>query len=89
VLAEIVSASGKGEGVQLDASLSYYLTPQWSVGVGGRYWGLWTAPTGNLTFTFPPPTTAPQYFKAQVEQLGGFVQTSYKFDWSGTVAPLH
>jgi opacity protein-like surface antigen len=89
-LAENISASGKGDGVQLDATLSYYLTPQWSVGIGGRYWGMWTTPNGNLTFTFPPPATAPQYFKAQVEQLGVFVQTSYKFDWGGSsVASLH
>lgn len=83
VLDEIISASGKGNGVQAEVSASYYLTPQWSVGAGARYWGMWTTPTGNLTFTFPPPATAPQYFKAQVEQLGAFVQTSYEFNWGG------
>jgi opacity protein-like surface antigen len=91
VLAETIPASGKGSGVQLEAALSYYLTPQWSVGVGGRYWGMWTTPTGQLNFTFglPGAPTPPQYFRAQVEQIGGFVQTSYKFDWGGSVAALH
>jgi len=81
-LAELIPASGNGRGVQVEAVASYYITPRWSVGVGARYWGLWTSPNGQLSFTFPPPATAPQYFRAQVEQLGAFVQTSYKFDWA-------
>ena len=91
VLAEIFSASGKGSGVQLEALLSYYVTPQWSVGLGGRYWGMWTT-TGQYNCTvgcpaeFLTPTTN---FKAQVEQIGAFVQTSYKFDWGGSIAALH
>ena len=89
VLAEVIPASGRGQGVQLEAVASYYLTPQWSVGLGGRYWGMWTSPTGQLNFTFPPPPTQPQFFRAQVEQLGAFVQTSYKFDWNGAVARLN
>ena len=92
VLDEIFQASGKGNGVQIDALLSYYLTPQWSVGLGGRYWGMWTTPNGEWTCTSAPclPTFAqPSYFRAQVEQLGAFVQTSYKFDWGGSVATLH
>jgi hypothetical protein len=92
VLNDIFLASGKGNGVQIDALFSYYLTPQWSVGLGGRYWGMWTRPNGTWTCTSAPclPTFAqPSYFKAQVEQLGAFVQTSYKFDWGGSVATLH
>jgi Outer membrane protein beta-barrel domain/Omptin family len=91
-LNDIFLASGKGNGVQIDALLSYYLTPQWSVGLGGRYWGMWTTPNGQWTCTSAPclPTFAQSsYFKAQVEQLGAFVQTSYKFDWGGSVATLH
>jgi outer membrane protease len=30
--------SAHGNGVMLEASLDYYLTPAWSVGVGARYW---------------------------------------------------
>ncbi len=90
-LAEIFPASGKGNGVQLETLVSYYLTPQWSVGVGGRYWGMWTTTKGQLgeslcticSPTIPPASVPPFLFKAQVEQLGAFVQTSYKFDWYG------
>jgi opacity protein-like surface antigen len=92
-LAEIFQASGKGNGVQIDALLSYYLTRQWSVGLGGRYWGMWTTPNGEWTCTSAPclPTFAqPSYFRAQVEQLGAFVQMAYKFDWSSDpMATLH
>jgi opacity protein-like surface antigen len=90
VLAEVFPTTGRGSGVQLEVQLSYYLTPQWSVGVGGRYWGMWTKPDGQLTCTFGcgPPPPQPQFFRAQVEQLGAFVQTSYKFDWGSTIAAL-
>ena len=88
VLTEIFPESGKGSGVQLEAALSYYLTRQWSVGIGGRYWGMWTTPYGqiNCTFGCAGAPTAPQLFRAQVEQLGGFVQTSYKFDFGRVIA---
>jgi opacity protein-like surface antigen len=87
-LAEIFPANANGSGVQVEATLSYYLTPQWSVGVGGRYWGLWTSPSGqfNCTFGCAATPTAPQYFRAQVEQIGAFVQTSYRFDWNRLMA---
>lgn len=86
VLAEIFPESGKGTGVQLEGALSYYVTREWSVGVGARYWGMWTTPNGqiNCTFGCGATPTAPQLFRAQVEQLGGFVQTSYKFDFDGS-----
>jgi opacity protein-like surface antigen len=87
-LAEIFPANANGSGVQVEATLSYYLTPQWSVGVGGRYWGLWTSPSGqfNCTVGCAATPTVPQYFRAQVEQLGAFVQTSYRFDWNRLMA---
>jgi opacity protein-like surface antigen len=82
ILAEEFPESGSGRGVQIDALVSYYLTPQWSIGVGGRYWGLWTSSgqfNADLLAGVPVPPTPPQVFKAQVEQAGAFVQTSYKF----------
>jgi len=86
VLTKLFPASGTGNGVQLEALVSYYLTRQWSVGLGGRYWGMWTTPNGqfNCTVGCAATPTAPQYFRAQVEQIGAFVQTSYKFDWGGS-----
>ena len=88
VLAEIFTAAGKGSGVQLEAMASYYLTPQWSVGLGGRYWGMWTSIASTLNCPVGCGVYPTSFFKAQVEQLGAFVQMSYKFDWGGSVAAL-
>jgi outer membrane protease len=83
ILAENFPESGNGRGVQVEALVFYYLTPQWSVGVGGRYWGMWTT-SGQMNCTFGAgglcgaTPTPPQFFKAQVEQAGVLVQTSYK-----------
>jgi len=99
VLAEIFPQWGNGRGVQFEALLSYYVTPQWSVGVGGRYWGMWTTSAlFNCTIANPGATglscpltvpTPPNITRALVEQAGAFVQTSYKFDWGTTIAALH
>ena len=84
ILASDNPESGRGQGVQLEALASYYITPEWSVGLGGRYWGMWTT-NGQIVRDYsagvipPAPTTPPQFFKAQVEQAGVFVQASYKF----------
>lgn len=61
--------------------LSYYLSPQLSLGVGARYWGLWTT-SGMVVRDFDArglstPTLA-QNFKAMSEQIGAFVQASFK-----------
>jgi len=69
VLAEVFPEFGTGVGVQLEALVSYYLTREFSVGVGGRYWGMWT--------TIPP--TPPSFFRGVTEQAGAFVQASYTF----------
>jgi hypothetical protein len=85
-LAAIFPESANGNGVQLEATASYYLTKQWSVGVGGRYWGIWASDGQfNCTFGCGATPTPPQFFRAQVEQLGAFVPTSYRFDWHGRV----
>ncbi len=85
VLHEIFQGSGKGAGVQADTAVSYFITPQWSIGIGGRYWGMWTNPTGQNYYNCGAAgcSPTPEDFKAQLEQLGAFVQTSYKFNWGG------
>jgi hypothetical protein len=64
--------------------LSYFFTPNFSVGVGGRYWGMWTSAEGTVTRTFdggvPVPPFPPQFFKGAAEQAAAFVQASMKFD---------
>jgi hypothetical protein len=61
--------------VRLDAVLSYALTDQLSIGVGGRFWamrttsGQWNRFGGLLC----PAPTPPQYFRGDIEQAGVLV----------------
>lgn len=77
--------SGTGRGVQLEGLLSYYLTPQFSVGIGGRLWSTWTN-SGHYSQTVINPAvgevvgTTPRFpgqFKS--EQSALFVQAAYEF----------
>jgi opacity protein-like surface antigen/outer membrane protease len=76
--------TGHGIGVQLDAILSYYITPALSVGAGGRYWAMWTSDNAytNIFGTPCPCQTLP----AKTERYGVLVQADYKFDMPGVVA---
>jgi opacity protein-like surface antigen len=65
--------TGTGEGVQAEIMLSYRIFDSFSVGLGGRYWALWTndayqtdAPTNKLTYS--------------TDRYGVMVQASYKFN---------
>jgi hypothetical protein len=58
------------------------VTANFSVGVGGRYWAMWTT-SGQANFTCCnesglPATTPPQHFKFATEQAGLLLQASYK-----------
>jgi hypothetical protein len=72
--------SHNGQGVMIDAIASYYFTPQFSIGIGGRYWGLWANAAFTRTFDAEGGIvpSSPQFFKPNVEQAGAFVQMSYK-----------
>lgn len=73
-------AGGTGVGTQLEVMLSYDITQQWSVGVGGRYWAMWTD-DGWSKRVFPAnATTVPQYQKLETERAGVLGQVNYKFD---------
>jgi opacity protein-like surface antigen/outer membrane protease len=75
-------SANKGPGVQIEALLSYFVTSQVSVGLGGRYWALWTnnGQANRTTDNGAPITpTPPQAFRATVEQAGVFVQGAYRF----------
>jgi len=76
--------TGHGIGVQIDAILSYYFTPAFSVGAGGRYWAMWTSDNAytNIFGTLCPCQTLP----AKTERYGVLVQADYKFDMPGVVA---
>jgi hypothetical protein len=70
--------SGKGQGVQLEAILSYNVTPSFNVGAGGRYWAMWaTTDAASNTFSLGCPC---QTLPARTERYGGFLQASYKLD---------
>jgi opacity protein-like surface antigen len=79
---------GQGRGVQLEGVISYLFTQNFSVGVGGRYWAMWTSPTAVATRTLDcndPAAgcvvpTGSSFMKGAVEQASVFVQASLKFD---------
>lgn len=64
-------SSGTGNGVQAEIVLSYALTDAFNVGVGGRYWSMWTA---NAWLT-----DSSSYVMLDTQRYGVFVQGSYKF----------
>jgi outer membrane protease len=65
-----------GQGVQLEGVLSYYVTPDFSVGVGGRYWAAWTTNGSDQNAT---QDTIPTNFRGSFQQAGAFIQASYVF----------
>jgi opacity protein-like surface antigen/outer membrane protease len=74
--------SGTGTGLQLESILSYLITDQFSVGVGGRYWAMWTT---KDAITDPAGAPCPcQTLPAKTERYGVFVQLDYR----GVGSPL-
>jgi opacity protein-like surface antigen/outer membrane protease len=67
---------GEGLGVQSEVILSYLVTESFSVGVGGRYWAMWTTDASQSVSSSSGP---PGPYKANVERYGVFVQAAYKF----------
>jgi hypothetical protein len=79
VLRDLLSPEdGSGMGVQLEAMLSSDLTQRFSLGVGGRYWSLWTT-DGTVDFGGTGTIIAMRYAAEQAHLL---VQGSYKFGGS-------
>jgi opacity protein-like surface antigen/outer membrane protease len=70
--------AGKGRGVQLEAILSYDVTTALNLGIGGRYWAMWTNDSAytNIFGTPCPCQTLP----SKTERYGVFFQAAYKFD---------
>lgn len=75
-----------GGGVQVEAVLSYFITENFSLGVGGRYWAMWTPnerkgiDTQATEAHRPPVTHGPFPADHRMERWGTFLQASYKFD---------
>ena len=71
----VIDEGGHGVGVQLEALLSYYVTPQFSIGAGGRYWAMWTT-SGTDAFNGDPVNRNDTY---RYERWGLLAQASYRF----------
>lgn len=75
VLRDLLSLEwASGTGTQLELILRYALTDQLSLGVGGRYWAMWTR---DGTVNFGDEALVPMRFS--VEQVALLVQGSYAF----------
>ncbi|MFB6451144.1 outer membrane beta-barrel protein [Bradyrhizobium tunisiense] len=71
-----------GGGVQVEAILSYFITSNFSVGIGGRYWAMWTEKDSDFMCSGcgePAVVTGPELAKYSMERWGTFLQASYKF----------
>jgi hypothetical protein len=85
VLRALVSPEdGHGHGAQLDLTISYAVTDQLSLGVGGRYWTMATT-SGDTNFG-GSGFIIPQKFAA--EQAAVMLQGSYKFGETCCAGPL-
>ncbi|TYO64549.1 hypothetical protein FXV83_21345 [Bradyrhizobium hipponense] len=64
--------------------MSYLVTSNFSVGVGGRYWAMWTKKHSDTTCTGcgPDPISVDELGseKYSMERWGTFLQASYKFN---------
>ncbi|MGA2892247.1 MAG: outer membrane beta-barrel protein [Xanthobacteraceae bacterium] len=67
---------GQGIGVQTQAVLSYNLTDRLSIGIGGRYWAMWST---SAVRQYIPPTSDPGPNRNTVELAGAFAQAAYRF----------
>jgi outer membrane protease len=72
----VISEEGHGQGVQADVFLNYYVTDAFSVGVGGRYWALWTTSGSDV---FSAVGLVPRNDTFRTERVGVTFQASYKF----------
>ena len=72
----VIDESGRGTGVQFETILSYAPTPNFSVGIGARYWALWTR-TGEDAFNSIPIGRDDTY---RYERFGLLLQAAYRFD---------
>ena len=79
ILRNLVSPEdGEGIGVQLEATLSYAVTDAFSLGIGGRYWSMWTT-SGDVNFG-GTGTIIPMRYAAEQAHL--LVQGPYKFGFN-------
>ncbi|WOH64342.1 outer membrane beta-barrel protein [Bradyrhizobium sp. BWA-3-5] len=70
-----------GGGVQLEGVLSYFLSDNISIGVGVRYWAMWTKKDAvSMGCSNGCFEHLPSFAKYSMERWGTFFQASYRFD---------
>lgn len=72
----VFNETGVGQGAQLEALLSYYVSPEFSLGIGGRYWAIWV--DDGTDKANGVPSRREEAFR--YERVGVFVEASYRFD---------
>ena len=83
----ILESSNHGDGTMLEGVLSYAVTPNWSVGLGGRFWA-WNMHDGTVIFDWPGlPPFDPQLGRYNTERYGFFLQTDYR--WGDVTRPAY
>lgn len=70
----VFPVQGTGTGVQGELILTWMATERFGIGIGGRYWSMWSA---NAVQT--APNTPTNYFPVETDRYGVFLQASYKF----------
>ena len=63
---------GHGQGVQAELILSYDVTEAFSIGIGGRYWAMWTTQANQVD-------ALTNHVNLNTERYGVFLQGAYKF----------
>jgi hypothetical protein len=77
---------GTGRGVQTELILTYAITENLNVGIGGRYWAMWTTNAsqschGGCDLSAAGATSLPPSpFTTNTQRYGTFVQMSYRFN---------
>ncbi len=65
--------TGTGNGVQAELMLSYRVTDALSIGLGGRYWAMWTTNANQ-------PTQPTNFLTLSTDRYGVLAQAAYKFN---------
>lgn len=83
-IASINPLTGHGVGTQLEAMLSYDITERLSLGLGARYWAMWTTDAYfERSYSSDAPVTYPlpkQHLKIETERAGVLGAVTYRFD---------
>jgi Omptin family len=74
-----IPENGTGNGYQIDAVISYNLTPTSSIGIGGRYWHMEADGDTHFEGHTIGSSASPQPVRWKTDHYGMFVQANFKF----------